>query len=283
MGYLGVSNFNFNFNFSAARTGAGARVRGNTHDFSKLVDLSTDVLVPKDAGAMRFPANWDPELRAAIYVNEFLTSYPAWEARLRAVIGRPPTDLSAVELEREIREMLNSAVERERRFMEIVQQHDGDGAIDYWLGMLMIEPAHCPATYLLIRVARKLGELLVMCLKGHFRCPRPSQLCPALVPMIDPPVTPAFPAGHALQSQLISLCLDAAWPDRADPRFVFELAQRVADNRVIAGLHFPRDNDAGRLAASECFAMLRDPVKCPKFNELVARAGSEYGHRDEDR
>jgi hypothetical protein len=285
MGQLGASNFNFNFNVGTAlSTGSGgARVRANTLDFSKLVKPANDALIPTKFQSMRFPLNWDPELRASIYVNEFVATYPQWEERLRdpAVIGRCPTDLPAEDLRREILDMLNGAVERERRFMEIIQQHDAEGAIDYWLGMLMITPGRSPATYLLIRAARRIGELVVMCLKGHFRCPRPSQFSPAIVPMIDPPVTPSFPAGHALQSQMISLCLDAAWPDRADRRFVFELARRVADNRMIAGLHFPRDNEAGIRVADECFAMLRAPGKCPEFNALIAAAGAEFAGPNE--
>jgi hypothetical protein len=43
-----------------------------------------------------------------------------------------------------------------------------------------------------------------MCLKGTYMSPRPSQLAPAITPMFGPPVPPAFPAGHALQSYLIS-------------------------------------------------------------------------------
>ena len=279
MGQLGASNFNFNFNFAnVSSLAGGSGVRANTLDFSKRVDVDVDALIPAKATSMRYPRRWDAELKASIYVNEFLLGYPRWQEALsnEAVIGKSPVELPEGSLRAQILAMLNVAVERERRFLEILQQHEAEGAIQYWLGMLMIDPGRYPATYLLIRVARRLGEHVVMCLKEQFRCPRPSQLCPAIVPMIDPPMTPAFPAGHALQSHLISKCLDAAWPDRADKRFLDVLAQRVAENRVIAGLHFPRDNEAGRDVANRCFEMLRDDKVCPGFNELITRAGTEF-------
>jgi acid phosphatase (class A) len=104
------------------------------------------------------------------------------------------------QLDREIRQILDLAPEREERFAEIMDQDDADGATNYWFGMLQVRPSRHTATYLMVRVGRRIGEHVVMCLKGFFRSPRPSQLCPAIVPMIDPPSTPSFPAGHAVQA-----------------------------------------------------------------------------------
>ena len=66
-----------------------------------------------------------------------------------------------------------------------------------------------------MRVARKVGEAVVMVLKVRCDAARPSQLCPAVNPMIDPPRTAAYPAGHSLQSYLISYCLQRAMPEPA--------------------------------------------------------------------
>jgi len=138
--------------------------------------------------------------------------------------------------------------------------------------MLMIDAPSTPASYLLVRIARRVGEVVVMCLKDHYREARPSQVCPAVMPMMDPPVTPSFPSGHALQSHLISLCLrEAGWP-HSQPTLLFDLSRRVAQNRVIAGLHYPLDNVAGEVAAEACFAMLKTG---DKFKALLSRARTE--------
>ena len=144
--------------------------------------------------------------------------------------------------------------------------------------MLKIDPARHPATYLMVYIGRRIGEHVSMCLKGDFRSPRPSQVCPAITPMIDPPVTSSFPAGHAVQSYLISYLLayslanangDTNLPHHhlppadspiatflaADPPRgpLFSLARRVAQNRIVAGIHYPTDIRAGRAVATQIF------------------------------
>jgi len=76
--------------------------------------------------------------------------------------------MNRVELGGEVRQILELGLEREARFAEIIDQDDGDGAINYWLGMLKIDPARHPATYLMVRLGRRIGEHISMCLKGHF-------------------------------------------------------------------------------------------------------------------
>ena len=80
-----------------------------------------------------------------------------------------------------------------------------------------------------------------------------------------------FPAGHALQSHLISKCLHKAGWAADQPQLLFELSKRMADNRVVAGVHYPIDCEAGRVAADEIFALLSNPAKCPKFNRLMTK------------
>ena len=53
---------------------------------------------------------------------------------------------------------------------------------------------------------------------------------------------------------------------------LFNLSDRIAENRVIAGLHYPLDNKGGVAAADECFEMLR---LGPKFDDLVTAARKE--------
>jgi acid phosphatase (class A) len=233
------------------------------------------------ANKVQFRRYWDPELRASVYLTEFLKDnsellLPSPGQESGALVALLDKEGYHEALHREkgaqLREVLEMADERQARFTEIIDQHSGEGAIKYWLGMLSIDAGSAPATYQLIRVARRVGEIVVMCLKDHYREARPSQVCPAIVPMIDPPVTPAFPAGHALQSHLISLCLAEARRTRNQSEMLFGLSRRVAENRVIAGLHYPLDNEAGVFAAKECFKRLTYGTE---FKKLVTDARAE--------
>jgi membrane-associated phospholipid phosphatase len=243
---------------------------------------------------MRFPAYWDAELRAYEYLNDVLTTFPDWRTRLNNDVGTAngpanltsPHTMAAGNLTSQIVEMLDRALDRPDRFPEILDQHSGEGAIGYFLGMLMIDPARMPATHLLIRVARRIGEHIAMCLKGEFRCPRPSQLCTAIVPMVDPPATPSFPSGHSLQAQLIAKCLLLATPPMRPLHLVTDLANRVGQNRIIAGLHYPQDHAVGQAVADWCLnrlLMLRFNAAGSIFDRLKRAATSELADRELDK
>jgi len=263
---------------------APAQVRFNTADYRKLIPSPAPSLAVTPAPT--FPLNWDPDLRSYVYLNEFVLGNvgpPNWFLQLQAVpaMTHPPNETPAI-LDTQLTAVLNASPDRDDRFAEIIHQHDAEGAISYFLGMLMIDPARHPKTYLLIRVARRIGELVTMMLKnqpnpGVPMVPRPSQWCPAIVPMIDPPVTPSFPAGHALEARLIAESLKAAWGQGAGRKsrrdLLDYLALRLGENRIIAGLHFPRDIAAGDAVALACYPLMDKPGS--QFHQLVLDAQAE--------
>jgi hypothetical protein len=292
MGRLNA-NANANANAGLHVAGIAANVRYNSQELARLLrsgefpaepspETKAQYYLDQDTvNRVKFRRYWDAELRASIYLNEFLT-YPGhqdWMRTLRET-KRPHDHRSIDDMHAELadtkgeqlRRVLEVSDEREERFSEIIDQHDGDGTIKYWLGMLMVDQSSAPATYQLIRVARRVGEVVVMCLKHHYGEARPSQVCSAIVPLIDPPVTPAFPAGHALQARLISLCLAETHPPLVQREMLFDLARRVARNRVVAGLHYELDNEAGEWAAELCFGLLKHGVQ---FNHLLEAARRE--------
>jgi hypothetical protein len=294
---LGASNVNVNVNVAGGLSTAGGGslpVRMNTHMISKvLTPRAFPAQMPSDAtpaekdayerdkkaaNTRGFREFWDAELRASIYVNEFVARNPEWLDTLIDTIKPLHVQLQEKKDE-QLRAILARSDEREPRFAEIIDQHGAEGALKYWLGTLAIDPS-TPATYQLVHVGRRLGETVVMCLKEYFGEARPSQVCPVIAPMIDPPITPAFPAGHALQSHLISILIKASERVLNQGNTLFVLSRRVAENRTIAGLHYPLDNDAGVEAAEKVFEMLttEDPQRrCTKFVALLDAAKKENG------
>ena len=273
-------DFNMNMDFNMGSPGSsvggnGTRVRFNSEDYRKYVLMAggvpAEVVIPLIPGTFAFPAYWDAELRAYEYLDEFLRTYGNWRALLTADVGTPngPANLTPSHLlggagntnpvRDEIIFILDQAPDRQDRFQEILSQHSGEGAIGYFLGMLMIDPSRMPAMNLFMRVARRIGEHIVMVLKGEFRCPRPSQLCAAIVPMIDPPATPAYPSGHSLQARLIARCIGGTTLSIVPQHLLYNLADRIGENRIIAGIHYRNDHTAGVAVANWCHDRLLFP------------------------
>ena len=266
------------------------RPRYNTQIMTRFIDTSqplTKPLAPHISGkpSVRYGQYWDADLQSYMYLQKFVKADPGWMnhlAKTALANGTRSQFMDPEQLDREVRQMLDLAPEREERFVEIMDQDDADGATNYWFGSLQVSPSRNPATYLMVRVGRRIGEHVVMCLKGMFRSPRPSQLCPAIVPMIDPPSTPSFPAGHAVQAYLISYLLAYSLPRlpqqyipeddlNAASGMLFTLAERVSVNRIVAGLHYPTDILAGRAVGIACFKALTQIDSLWSLNDLTGK------------
>lgn len=300
-------DMNMNMNMSLPALGVMGRwpkARFNTDLEPRLADVSSpDTLVPPIAAAAPnypyYTSFWDADLQSYMYLDAFLKVIgndgagkavdwqPGYQALATTPVpanaafptNTPPSNMTRADLGAQVKRMLELSLEREDRFAEILDQDAGLGAIDYWVGMLKIDAASNPGTSQMVHVARRIGEYVSMCLKGYFRCPRPSQVAPSITPMFDPPRTPSFPAGHAIQSYLISYLLAYSLADNGGstnlpqhtlpsptatietfltaatrPRGpLFDLAKRVSENRIVAGLHYPVDIRAGRAVATKIF------------------------------
>ena len=298
-------DMNMNMNMSLPGIGPAGRwprPRFNSDVAPRLADvLHPDTLVPPAAASPHYPLFhpfWDADLQSYMLLDTFLKSVGTnssgnavdWQQGYQSLAvtpvptntafptNTPPSDMTQTQLGAEVLRILELSLERDDRFAEILDQDDGAGAINYWMGMLKIDPSRHPGTNLMVHVGRRIGEHVSMCLKGFFRSPRPSQVAPSITPMIDPPATPSFPAGHAVQSYLISYMLAYSLADSSGntnlPQHslpsptasmetflatkppsgpLFDLAARVSENRVVAGLHYPIDIRAGRAIATKIF------------------------------
>lgn len=314
-------NLNLNLGTSGSR-GAGLSPRYNTEDFAKLnpPGLPTPACWPSASSPppelpcapteLRYSRNWDPQLRSWDYVEEFIldggASIATIQARIQSqtlfpvpnTIGSAPTTrLDAAALRDQVVGVLNASIDRADRALEILDQASAVGALRYWTGMLHIDPSKEKNTFLLMLVARAVGEYVAMRLKSVYRMRRPAQVYPWIMPLIDGPDTPSFPSSHALQAHLISGVLKLAIPGSMAPvwpptgwrppltgtqvaQALDRLAIRVATNREIAGVHYPMDSDCGLYVALFCLDFLyrgcQGPTPTlPLFNVLLNRATFE--------
>jgi membrane-associated phospholipid phosphatase len=165
----------------------------------------------------------------------------------------------------ELRRLVKMATdERADALGEIVAQYEG--FVDYFMAAMTISPRSHPATCQLLHVGSLVGAYVSMYFKGQVARIRPSQLLPALLPPVPVPGHPSFPSGHATQAHLMQLCVAGLMPRSKvaataalapDPDLALvALADRIAQNREIAGLHYPSDTAAGGALADTIWAKL---------------------------
>ena len=137
-------------------------------------------------------------------------------------------------------------------------------------------PQTRPHTTTIMAVAMAVGHMVGMYWKDHYKIARPVQLFPALNPLITTPGHPTYPSNHSLQAHLIAHALGSVFSASAKLAMavqLFAMAARIAENREIAGVHFPDDSDAGEELASDIFPLL-DAV--PSFVALQDLAKEEW-------
>ncbi|MEO8320683.1 MAG: phosphatase PAP2 family protein [Bradyrhizobium sp.] len=162
----------------------------------------------------------------------------------------------------------------------------------YWAGLLMYNKNSHPATYRLTQIALHVAQFQAM----HYKFnpgvppnsppntlplpprPRPSQLSPSLMPPIDVPGHASYPSGHATESYLLAGMLAKIVPAAAnltDPNSapLLRLAERVARNREVMGLHYPSDSKAGKYLGAQTLPLL---LHCPSVVKLLGVAQGEW-------
>ena len=107
--------------------------------------------------------------------------------------------------------------------------------------------------------------------KRKYNRVRPSYLDTTLSTVIEVPLHPSYPSGHATQSYLRALILSDLNP--RDKNTYFLAAKRISTNREIAGLHYPSDSKAGELLAQQLYILL---LQNKDFSLILSQAKTEW-------
>lgn len=155
--------------------------------------------------------------------------------------------------------------------------------VRYWQTMLAFNSGSHPATTRLMEVCLRIAQFTAMYYKKKFHRPRPSQISPWLLPPVAVPGHASYPSGHATEASLQAQCLKQVLSDAAagspaaynaaDLAAINLMADRVARNREVMGLHYPSDSAAGVVLATALMPMLK---ACPTIVALIAEAAAEW-------
>jgi PAP2 superfamily len=236
--------------------------------------------------------NWSPEWYSWLALIDFVqsnwagtnpTTQPEWPAWVP--FPPPPnwTGLNAgADVQQEIIELVLAAEnERADALAEIMSQ--ANEFISYFLNMMTARPGAYPWTTKVLTIASQVGTFMAMYFKGQYRRPRPTQLCPALLPPLVVSGHASFPSGHSTQAHLMALCMNdvlAGLPQQDTMvNDLWTLADRIARNREIAGFHYPSDTKAGIAIARSTLALLNTPLgggAQTRYQVAVQNAAAEW-------
>jgi hypothetical protein len=207
-------------------------------------------------------------------IKEKILSWDRIDLRPTQLLLPPPEEYDALA---EIQELIRLVDYRPSVLSEALAQRNG---IDnYFRGILSFAPSSHPWTWGLMQIALRVGEFQVMYYKSQFNRPRPSRVCPWLMPPIEVPGHASYPSGHSTQSHLVALILGEVMPPRLAGKPLRLLADRIARNREVLGLHYPSDSRAGAKLAKESFLLLRH---CRTVREMVKEARREWARAQAD-
>lgn len=163
-------------------------------------------------------------------------------APLLAKITRPDDEVFAGQAI----EVSKWAPRRAERAPEILSQVGPQMA--YWSSIVNLSPERTPKTLEFCNTAMTFASFVVQRVKQILACKRPLAYDRTLQPMIATPAFSAMPSGHAteafMMAHLLTQLCNLEGPDAA---LLQRQAERIATNRVVAGLHFPVDSIAGRM------------------------------------
>lgn len=121
-----------------------------------------------------------------------------------------------------------------------------------------LNAAQYPKTAALIDKVGKDTKAVTDSLKKHFLRPRPYLTDARVQPAIERETSPSYPSGHATRGLIFGLILGELAPERREALVV--AGRQVGVDRVIGGVHYPSDIEAGqRLAQRLAAEWLADP------------------------
>ena len=153
--------------------------------------------------------------------------------------------------ERQVASVLTWADLREERLPEVLTQIGNCFA--FWGALVPLHAERLRYTREVLDAAVQFAMFVEMRFKHELACWRPADLSPQVQPMVTTPGHGSLPSGHCTEAFVIKevlealLGMDLAQDDPNLHRQFERTAARIATNRVVAGVHFPIDNLAGRL------------------------------------
>jgi len=134
-----------------------------------------------------------------------------------------------------------------------------------------LESGDFPLTVALAEDLQKALRQLTGALKQQFGRPRPYEAFPQLKPAIPLETSLSYPSGHSTWGMAEAILLAELQPERRDA--ILDRGRQVGFDRVLGGVHYPSDVDAGQILGS---AIAQAWLAEPSHRRRVELAKAEW-------
>lgn len=122
-----------------------------------------------------------------------------------------------------------------------------------------------PKTAAILREATKVTSPILTEAKAHWKRPRPFVRSTKVLPVVGKPNDGgSYPSGHSFGIAVPESILSEAFPEHAEA--LDAKVREVMWGRIVGGVHFPSDTEAGRLLGR---AVVTEMAKTPAMREAI--------------
>lgn len=133
--------------------------------------------------------------------------------------------------------------------------------------------ANLPKSLALFKLVSRDASQVTLRGKDYWRRPRPYVASPDVHPIVDVSTDGSYPSGHASFGCMAGVLLGALVPEKRAE--LLARGREYGRNRIVAGVHYPTDVEAGCLAGTVTAAVL---LQAPSFQAPFAEAREEMRH-----
>jgi acid phosphatase (class A) len=194
------------------------------------------------------------------------------EPDLARLLPPPPANDSA-QTRRELDELLQLQRDRSPKDVEYARANIAIG-IEQFAGALgdvaEVTKGLPPSVKSLFEAVRADERAVLDGAKKHYDRPRPVALDSRIQPVLEPIVNAAYPSGHSTWVFATAALLSDMVPERRAA--IWARAEDFARQRMVGGVHYRSDIDAGRLAGVVIAAYL---LESPRYQGAAAAATAD--------
>ncbi len=200
---------------------------------------------------------------------------PNWlsPAEVRAIVGQlpappsPGTSQDAADLQTEIAAQTTRTSERSN---QAVADAGNAAALIMKDVDPRVTPADDPGFYRFLELLKNQATAVDVYAKNRWQRPRPFVAHPELIHPLFTADGFSYPSGHSTVAMCEAVILEQIYPDKAT--LIMQDAERIAQSRVVAGVHYETDVEQGKVLGEQ---VARELLATPAFVSALDEARAE--------